>query len=104
MHESACRCLEIMVCFDQNQVGALASAEFLCRQIQNVEHRWKERAVGALGEQSHEANLFAGQVNRGTLCISPQLLEWVADESRKESAVLKEQRKAREERALQKPK
>jgi len=32
------------------------------------------------------------------------LQEWVAEEARKEAAVLKEQRKAREERAAARPK
>ena len=51
-----------------------------------------------------EAHLYAGSSSRAGLCISPELSEWVADEMRKESAVMKERRKAREERALSKPK
>ena len=104
LHEVACRTLELMLCYDQLSLGTLASAEYLCRQIQIQEHRWRERALGQMGELHLESNLWSGQLNRANLCIAPQLQEWVAEESRKESAVLKEQRKAREERAFAKPK
>jgi hypothetical protein len=42
-------------------------------------------------------------MTRGSLCICPELSAWIAGELSKESAVMKEKRKAREERALQKP-
>ena len=38
------------------------------------------------------------------MCIDPALSEWVAKEVAKESVVMKERRKAREERALARPK
>jgi hypothetical protein len=37
---------------------------------------------------------------RGNLCVCPALQDWISEELRKESAVLKERRKAREERSL----
>ena len=37
--------LEIMVCYDQLNVGALASAELAGRQIQMIEERWKENVM-----------------------------------------------------------
>ena len=48
-------------------------------------------------------HIYAGTATRAGLCISPKLQEWVAQELSKESAVLKERRKAREERQLRKP-
>ena len=41
---------------------------------------------------------------RGELCICPLLSEWIAKELQKESAVMKERRKAGEERVLARPK
>lgn len=50
---------------------------------------------------SEDAHLFLGLTNaRGGYRVSPQLQEWIASELQKESAVLKECRKAREERQL----
>jgi len=104
LHVVACRALEIAVCYDQENVGALATIEYLARQIQTQEQRWRDRITGAIGEQQQEAQLFSGVSGRTPLCISPALQEWAAEEARKESAVFKEQRKAREERALTRPK
>ena len=103
-HEMCCRLLEIMLCFDQLQAGSLASAEFIVRQIQTQEQRWKERAMGNIGDAQQEANMYSGIQNRCNLCLCPALTEWVAEEARKESAVQKELRKAREERGLAAPK
>ncbi len=49
-----------------------------------------------------DAHIFTGLHTSGTLCICPKLSEWVSEELRKESAVMKERRKAREERVLAK--
>ncbi len=69
-----------------------------------VEERWKSRIAGAVdAEAVQDAHLYAGPSTRGTLCIHPGLQEWIASELSKEYAVSKERRKAREERALQKP-
>lgn len=104
LHEVSCRALEIAVCYNQLSIGALATIEYLARQIQTQEQRWRDRITGTIGDQQQEAQLFSGVSGRTPLCISPALQEWVAEEARKESAVLKEQRKAREERALARPK
>ena len=102
-HESWCRLIEIAECFDQVNGGALAHMEFAARQVQFVEERWKERVVGKDEIGVSEASLFSGVSNRHNLCICPALTSWIAEEMRKESSVLKERRKAREERALVKP-
>jgi len=103
-HDAFCRTLEIMVCFDQLAVGALASAEYVCRQIQLVEEKYKEKAgSNANVELVQEMHLFGGHSSRSNLCICPDLSAWIAEEMKTEAAVMKERRKAREERALQKP-
>jgi len=71
IHEMACRMLEMMVCFDQLQLGAVASAEYICLQIQIQEQRWRDRILGNTPEQQQEAYLFAGQVSRGLICVAP---------------------------------
>ena len=104
MHESFCRTLELLVTFDQLNPAALAAGEYCARQIQLIEERWKDRATGAPDQAaaSQDAHIYSGLGTRG--CISPKLQEWVAGELRKESAVMTERRKAREERSLAKPK
>ena len=104
-HEAYCRAVELMVTFDQLSVGSLASAEFLCRQIQMQEERWRERAnnAGDTAGSLQDAHVYAGLATRGNICICPLLQEYVSDELKKETAVAKERRKAREERALAKP-
>ena len=81
----------------------MASAEYVLRQVQLIEERYKEKVVGAANESHIEAALYAGLQNRTGLCICPSLSEWIATEMRGEAAVMKERRKAREERALAKP-
>ena len=105
MHDSCCQVLELLLTYDQVNGAKLAAAEMLMRQVQLVEERWKERFVGVDNADSeHNLHLYLGGPSRGNLCISPMLSEWIADELRKESAISKERRKAREERALVKPK
>ena len=50
-------------------------------------------------------HLFRGGGNvSGNFCVQPELKEWIAAELAKESAILKERRKAREERNSRAPK
>ena len=77
-------------------------AEYLGRQVQLTEEKWKDRVLGNQNEGASEAAMFSG-VGQRTLCIAPQLQDWMTEELRKESAILKERRKAREERNLLKP-
>ena len=56
--------------------------------------------------QSFDAqDYYLGRSRRtGGAIISPDLVKWVADKAARDSAILKEQRKAAEERALQRSK
>ena len=107
-HETACRVLQTLCCYDQVDVSNLAGCEIIGRQLQLVEERRYESLVRGQQSEAHastDAHLFLGhQSSRGGLCISPLLDEWIAEELRKESATLKERRKAREERTLARPK
>jgi len=81
-HETCCRALEVMACFDQLNVASLASAELLCRQVQLTEERWRYRVPGASGDQAsivQDAHIYSGVQSRGGLCICPRLQEHVAE-------------------------
>jgi hypothetical protein len=103
LHKMCLRTLEIMLTYDQLALSALASAEYLFRQVQMVEERYRDKVHGANSDSSLETNLFSGSVNKSGLCIAPPLSEWIANELKGEAAILKERRKAREERSLVKP-
>lgn len=98
-HESFCHLLEVMTTYDQVNAGSLVCAEVAARNVQMTEERWKDRIAGGGNDVSLDAHLYSGIGGRGNLCICPALNEWIADEMKKEAAVLKERRKAREERA-----
>ena len=103
MHEACCQMLQDMLCYDQLNGPDLAVGEHCARQIQLTEERWKERLIPST-DQEGDSYLYLGRSTRGSLCIAPQLTEWLSEELRKEYAVAKERRKAREERALARPK
>ena len=124
LHETLCRVIETSLCHGQLVICELASYEYLARQLQLVEE-WvfEERVRRSLPApkakaQANEANTwvasptdFASEVGhflgtgetKGNLCISPALIDWIADHMKNEAAVAKERRKAREERALRAP-
>ena len=102
-HEAICKVLELAIEYDQLNVGELAAVELLCRRLQMIQYRWRERILGATatGTIEDESHFFMGtDPTRGNLCICPSLNTWLGEELHKESQMNKEQRKAREERAL----
>ena len=108
-HESACRVLQTFCSYDQVDVSNLAGCEIIARQLQLLEERRYESQMRGHQQVDHavgsDSHLFLGTTaSRGGLCISPALDEWIAEELRRESATLKERRKAREERQLARPK
>ena len=106
LHEVCCLFLESLCTYDQLNAPNLAAGEHAARQLQAVEERWKDRAIGSNESLEAQADiaLYAGQQTRGNLCICPALAEWISTELRSEAAISKERRKAREERALARPK
>ena len=103
LHECARRCLELLVTYDQVDVTNIAGAEILSRQVQLVEEKWKDRVAGSLpsGDIEHDSHFYLGtSMSRGDLCACPLLQSWIAEQLSAESAILKERRKAREERTL----
>jgi hypothetical protein len=104
-HLSLCEILEASATYDQLNVPALASMEFVCRQIQICEdklsHRFEDTSADAV---SQDYFLMSGSRSKQQLCVCPALMAFTSSETAKKSAILKERRKAREERVLAHPK
>jgi hypothetical protein len=97
---------ETAVCFDQLQVGELAVSEAAARRFQLWEEVYASSLMDADAGHSgavhlDERALFLGRDSaRGAAMVCPELEAWIASELQTKSAVLKERRKAREERVL----
>ena len=103
-HEGGCRLLETLCCYDQLNAPNIAAAEIAAREIQVAEERYRDKVAGN-SEDRIDSNLARGSdLVRGNLCVMPDLTQWIATELSKEYAVMKERRKAREERTLARPK
>jgi hypothetical protein len=103
-HEFACRGIESAACYDQLDLGALACFEIFARQLQTCEdllsHKFHETEDAA----SSDLYLMSGALHSSELCICPELRAFTATETSKKYAIMKERRKAREERVLAQPK
>ena len=103
-HEAFCRILDQAISFDQINPLAVSFVESAARSSHSVEERIQDRNLKSKKSEdtvfTSEASLMSGSAERSGLCICPALKEYVAEELREESAVLKERRKAREERTL----
>ena len=103
-HGTCCQMVETLLCYDQLNGSNIAVGEQMMRQIMLSEERLKDRFGSQAPDGFDEFHLYSGRQDRYALCIDPALSEWVAKEVSKESVVMKERRKAREERALTRPK
>jgi hypothetical protein len=100
-HEMLSEVLELLGSCDQLDLSNLAGVEALARALQYEE--FEVRKKSELRSPYSNAEHFMGRQKRvGGCLICPDLTEWVATKSSKDSAILKEQRKADEERALAK--
>lgn len=98
LHEILSEALELFACNDQLDITNFASAETLARHVQYVEPEVKKSDAKRPTDNSEN---FMGRARRtGGAIICPDSLKWVSERAGNESASLKEQRKAAEERAL----
>ena len=104
-HDTLCRIFPYGTCYDQLNLGNCVIAETMMRELMFVEEKHKDRVTGGGkdGGGVSEKALFTGHEARVNLCIRPELVAYIGDEMRKEALIMKERRKAREERALMKP-
>ena len=102
-HLFLCRTFDAATTVDQLGLVNCLSFELMGRQLQLIEERQSERGPrGQAVTESDDAHLFIGVGgSRALTVVCPELREWIAEELRKESSVLKERRKAREEREAQ---
>ena len=80
----------------------LLSFELLLRELQLIEERHTDKQNAGdevQRERADEYQILMG-LQRSHTCMDPRLREFLATELHKASAVLKERRKAREERTL----
>ncbi|CAK0813243.1 unnamed protein product, partial [Prorocentrum cordatum] len=106
LHSELSKLLQTAMCYDQLDVSSAASTELICRQLQLCVEKLKDRILGTAGSghQEHDESwFFTGLQNTSCIMACPALSQWVAEQVAAENAVLKERRKAREERALAKP-
>eukprot|EP00971_Amphidinium_carterae_P343480 6483247-Amphidinium_carterae.1 len=102
MHELISDTMEFLICVDQLDGSNLSCAENLVRQAQYIEHEIKKKAENKGGFDPTE--YFLGRTTRliGGAILHPDLVKWVSEKAARDSAILKEERKAREERAAAK--
>ena len=100
-HESYCRIMQAMVSYDCLDISNLASAELVARQLQLLEEKQQQLCDNDKSGAAEEAALFAGGLSgSGAVVVAPELKSFISTEMAREASVLKERRKAREERAL----
>jgi hypothetical protein len=102
LHQSLCKIMETGLIYDQLNMGNIAMGEMMMRELMVIEERYKDRALNHQKDNVERA-LFLGSEQRINLCIHPELIKYIGEEMRAEALILKERRKAREERALLKP-
>jgi len=105
-HQFLSELIEQCLSFDQLNGANLLAMESVARRYQLWEEMYSSHlALAESGDSSadwlDERRLFLGHArSRGHALVSPLLEKWVAEKLAEESAVLKERRKGREERAL----
>ena len=105
-HEQAMRYLELAAQYDQLDCRSVAVVEAICRRAQTIEWCYHEKLREAESSASsgqklsiEEATAFAGTSRAGDLLmVCPQLLDHVKSVVEKDAVIMKNLRKAREER------
>ena len=99
-HEMISEFVELLGCVDQCDVPNLAAAEAAIRHLQYTEFEVKKKIESKQGHSGGSEHFLGRHRRLGGALICPTLLRWVSDQSMKDSQILKEQRKAAEEKAL----
>ncbi|CAK0853323.1 unnamed protein product [Prorocentrum cordatum] len=106
-HEAVLRAVQTGAEYDQLDLVNLAPMEHLLRSAQLIEyyHRERTRQEGAAssktGVDMEEQTVMLGvHQSQGNLMIAPDLITYTSKELERQSAIDKQSRKAREERAL----
>ena len=114
-HETLSKIIDKLAKFDGLDLSNLAGAEVTFRRLQLIEYFYSERGPGGGkgagksskdskkdddGAYKFESTIFTGSHKEfGDVMVAPDLLSYVAKEVEQEASVMKQIRKAREERA-----
>ncbi|CAK0852610.1 unnamed protein product, partial [Prorocentrum cordatum] len=98
-HEMLSEILELACTYDEVDVANLACLEALARHMQFIERKIKKKKETVRDFASQDYYLSRTRRTGGAI-VSPELLKWAAESAARDSAILKEERKAAEERAL----
>ena len=113
-HDTLMKIMDKLGRFDGLDLSNLAGAEIGFRRLQLIEYAYSDRGPGGgkgapkgdkksdgfASVQQYEASIFSGSHKEfGDTMVAPSLLEHVAKEVEGEASVMKQVRKAREERA-----
>ena len=98
-HEVLSEALELLGCVDQFDLANSAGVESMVRQLQFIENEVRKKTEAA---RPHDASeYYLGRPKKvGGAIHAPDLSRFIADQSARDSAILKETRKAAEERTL----
>ena len=107
-HEFLSTILEHALVYDQLCISELAAFEHISRRYMLWEESYSSHLKTALGANggggfgldSDERVLFMGIQTTHTALVAPELQTWISGRVAERSAILKERRKGREERAL----
>ena len=104
-HEMLLKILELATTYDQLDISNLAFAESVARRVQTIEWAYHEKLKDASGSsaggrlESEEIAAFGGLPRTGEAAmVAPDLLDHVKSVVEKDAIILKNLRKAREER------
>ena len=110
IHELGMRAANHAVVYDGLDISNLASFEDLFRQVQLVEYVYYQEADNSKGKgqgkgnrdvMPEEAAVFAGtHRDYGEAMVCPELLDYVSKEVERDASIMKQVRKAREEKKL----
>ena len=97
-HETICRCLETMVCFDQPNIANLSGCEMLCRRLQLIEKNYKYKLGDAETRRTPTSTSVTPGAPGASSASNRCSRTGSAKSSRKETFVMMERRKAGEKR------
>ena len=97
-HEHLCKLLQTALTVDQLDGTNCATVELICREIQMVEEKYADRLRSQ--DPLHEDGEYFMKTSPSNVCMCPAFREWIGEQMRGDASVMKERRKAREERQL----
>ncbi len=74
--------------------------ELICREIQMIEEKYGERLTSTDHFAEDGQYFLRTSTGHGNICMCSELRLWIAEQMRADPAVLKERRRAREERVI----